>query len=98
MTLAEAMAGSRIVAFVDEAKDLVRRTHGIDPDALFRTDRAYFYSYKAKIHRAIPDAGLAAELDHTDADPPAGVNHYRVRVTQRNGQVAWSSPVWVENG
>lgn len=98
MTLAEAMAGSRIVAFVDEAKDLVRRTHGIDPDALFRTDRPYFYSYKAKIHRAIPDAGLTAELDHTDADPLAGVNHYRVRVTQRNGQVAWSSPVWVENG
>jgi len=98
MTLAEAMAGSRILAFEDEARALVRRAYGIDPARLFRTDRLYFYSYKAKIHRAIPDDGLQAELDYTDPDPPAGVNHYRVRVTQRNGQAAWSSPVWVENG
>ena len=98
MTLGEAMAGSQIVSFMDEAKALVRRTYGIDSDALFRTDRVYFYSYKAKIHRAVPDEGLTAELAYTDADPPGGVNHYRVRVTQRNGQVAWSSPVWVQNG
>jgi hypothetical protein len=96
LTLAEAMAGSRIVAFMDETAAEARR-RGVDPDALHRPDLLYFWSYKVKLHRAIPEAGFTAELDHTDADPPAGANHYRARVTQRNGQAAWSSPVWVEN-
>ena len=98
MSLAEAARGSRLVDFIDEAADHARSAHGIDPDSLDRRDRLYFYGHKAKIHRAIPEAGLSAELDHTDAEPPAGRNCYRARVTQRNGQVAWSSPVWVDNG
>jgi len=97
MTLAEAAAASRIVDFMDEAAEHARRAFGIDPDALERRDRLYFHSHKAKIHRAIPEAGFTAELDCTDARPPPGTNAYRVRVTQRNGQAAWSSPVWVEN-
>ena len=97
MTLAEAAAASRIVDFMDEAAEGARRVFGIDPDALQRRDRLYFHGHKAKIHRAIPEAGFVAQLDHTDQDPPRGTNTYRVRVTQRNGQVAWSSPVWVEN-
>jgi len=98
MSLAEAARRSRLVDFIDEAADYARSAHGIDPDSLDRRDRLYFYGHKAKIHRAIPEAGLSAELDHTDAEPPAGRNCYRARVTQRNGQVAWSSPVWVDNG
>ncbi len=36
-------------------------------------------------------------LDHTDADlPPAGSCHfYYLRVTQEDGNMAWSSPIWV---
>jgi len=98
MSVAEAMAGSRLVHLLDDARELIRRVHGVDAGALGRTDRLHFYAYKAKIHRAIPEAAFAAELDHTDPAPPAGVNVYRARVTQRNGQMAWSSPVWVECG
>ena len=97
MTLAEAAQRSRIVDFVHEVEDHVRRVHGLDPADLPRVDRTYFLSHKAKIHRAIPAAGFRAELDHTDAEPPRGRNVYRARVFQRNGQVAWSSPVWVDN-
>ncbi len=97
MTLAEAMAGSRIVHFIGEAADFVRKTYGIDPARLKRKDRIYFLSHKAKVHRAIPESGFSAELDHLDAHPPGGENFYRVRVLQRNGQAAWSSPIWVDN-
>jgi len=97
LTVGEAMSGSRIISFADEAARYVRKAHGLDPDALPRFDRLYYTGHKCKVHRAIPDAGLVAALEHTDPDPPRGENHYRVRVTQRNGQVAWSSPVWVEN-
>ena len=97
MTLGEAMRGSRIVHFMDESAEYVRRNCGVDPETLQRKDRLYFMANKAKIHRAIPESGLIAELDHVDADPPGGENFYRVRVQQRNGQAAWSSPVWVSN-
>jgi len=96
-TLGEAMARSRIVHFMDEAGELVRRTCGVDPAQLKRKDRLYYIGNKVKLHRAIPEPGLSAELDYVDADPPAGENFYRVRVQQRNGQAAWSSPVWVRN-
>ena len=97
-TLAEAMQSSRVVSFLDETSEAVRRRCGVDPADLMRDEWLYFCGHKVKIHRAIPQAGFTAEMHYTDDDPPAGVNHYRVRVIQRNGQVAWSSPVWVENG
>ena len=97
MTLSEAMAASRIVSYSDEAAQRARAACGIDPDSLTRKDRLYFYGHKAKIHRAIPEQGFSGSLDHVDESPPAGRNHYRVRVTQRNGQAAWSSPIWADN-
>ena len=35
-------------------------------------------------------------LQFTDKDFEAGSNYYYVRVVQNDGQVAWSSPIWVE--
>jgi len=97
MTLAEAMTSSRIVDHMDEVGDYLRRSRGIDPETLERRDWVYFCGHKVKVHRAIPDCGFTASLEHVDTDPPRGVNHYRVRVSQRNGQMAWSSPLWVDN-
>jgi hypothetical protein len=98
MTLREAMSRSSVIDFIDEAEACVREQFGVDPATLPRRDRLYFMGHKCKIHRAIPDAGLDAALVHDDDAPPRGVNHYRVRVSQRNGQMAWSSPVWVDCG
>jgi len=96
-SVAEGMRRSRIVHFMEENADFVKRTYGLDPWDLPRNDRLYYLGPKAKIHRIIPENGFVGELDFVDDNPPAGTNHYRVRVTQRNGQVAWSSPIWVEN-
>ena len=96
-TLAEAMGRSRLEIWLAESAERIARTFGTDVGAIRRRDRIYFFSHKVKLHRAIPEVGYAVELDHTDADPPPGENHYRARVHQRNGQVAWSSPVWVDN-
>ncbi|MFB3892181.1 MAG: hypothetical protein ACE15C_09180 [Phycisphaerae bacterium] len=96
MSLAEAMRGSRLVDFMEENFDLVGRTFGIDARSLTRKERIYFLGPKCKIHRAVPAAGLVGGLEFVEQTPPAGANHYRIRVTQRNRQMAWSSPVWVE--
>jgi hypothetical protein len=55
-------------------------------------------AYKAKLHRAVPEAGFTAEYGLEDDEPFDGEIHYRVRVEQRNGQRAWSSPIWVRRG
>jgi hypothetical protein len=34
---------------------------------------------------------------YTDQDPAPGESYFYVRVEQENAQLAWSSPIWVEN-
>jgi hypothetical protein len=47
------------------------------------------------VHTARP-GGAEARFEWEDAAPPAEkTNYYYIRVTQANGQMAWSSPIWV---
>jgi hypothetical protein len=39
--------------------------------------------------------GKRCRLTFTDDDPPEGSVNYYVRVTQRDGEMAWSSPVFL---
>jgi len=70
--------------------------HGLTPEECERDDTYYHLAYKAKLHRVVPEAAYAACFEVEDDEPLAGETHYRVRVEQRNGQRAWSSPVWVQ--
>ncbi len=54
---------------------------------------------KTKIHQGTLTADLTLELTYEDQPegPDEGrTDFYYVRVIQRNGQRAWSSPIWVE--
>jgi hypothetical protein len=48
------------------------------------------------IHTIRPGA-KSATFDYTDAGFAAGENYYYVRVIQEDGQMAWSSPIWVKS-
>ena len=39
--------------------------------------------------------GHLLETSYTDEDPPDGEVRYYIRVEQEDGNMAWSSPVWV---
>ena len=75
--------------------ELVRETTGIEPEAARRGDAYYQLACKAKLHRIIPESGYTATFGFTDTEQLETEFHYRVRVEQRNGQRAWSSPIWV---
>ncbi len=94
-TVAELAAGSREMLYVDESRAMLRDAFGIDPDSLQRWDTIHHVAYKAKVHRPLPEAAWTAVYELEDDQPLAAETHYRVRVEQRNGQRAWSSPVWV---
>ena len=39
--------------------------------------------------------GREASIDFTDREPPPGAGYYYLRVIQEDGEIAWSSPVWL---
>ncbi|OGV73457.1 MAG: hypothetical protein A3K19_28715 [Lentisphaerae bacterium RIFOXYB12_FULL_65_16] len=94
-TVAEFAAGSRELWFRDECVRMLEELKGIAPLSPERMDIYHHLAYKAKIHRAIPETGYTAEFTVEDDEPFRNELNYRVRVEQRNGQRAWSSPVWV---
>jgi len=96
-TLGQLLASSREMWFQDECVRLLEARCGIAPYSPERRDIYHHAAYKAKLHRVIPEAGYAATFEIEDDEPVAGECHYRARVEQRNGQRAWSSPVWVRD-
>ena len=95
-TVAELMAGSRILWFRNECMRMLEDLTGLKPGSPEREDIYYIMAYLAKIHRVIPEAGYQAEVAVEDDKPLKGETNYRIRVEQRNGQRAWSSPIWVQ--
>ena len=49
-----------------------------------------------KIHRLAPETHHTASIAFDDEDSGDTANWYYLRVAQANGQLAWSSPIWVE--
>jgi hypothetical protein len=97
-TLSDAMQGGNLTVFDAEARALVRDQFGIDPETF--ENRATFYnnSWKMKRHTATPQVGFIASFEWEDADVTPGRHWYYVRVSQLSGQMAWSSPIWVDIG
>jgi hypothetical protein len=54
-----------------------------------------FTSESYIVHRLIAPAEYSARIRWNDVRPAAEPDWYYVRVTQHNGQLAWSSPIWV---
>jgi hypothetical protein len=46
------------------------------------------------VHTARPN-GAKADFEFRDSDSRPGESYYYVRVQQKEGQLAWSSPIWV---
>lgn len=93
--ISELARGSRVLWYRDECVRLLEEEAGIPANSPERDDIYYLVAYKAKIHRIIPEDGYTASVTIDDDEKLTGECHYRVRVEQRNGQRAWSSPIWV---
>jgi hypothetical protein len=93
-TLAE---HSRLLWYREDCVKRIRETTGVEPQDARRGDAYYQMANKAKLHRAMPEAAYTAGLEWVDDEPLERETHYRVRVEQRNGQRAWSSPIWVRS-
>jgi hypothetical protein len=52
----------------------------------------------SRVVQTFKPGGRDCKEHWTDHDPIAGVHYYYVRVEQKDGQLAWGSPMWVEVG
>ncbi len=87
---------SRVLWDKESCEDLLLQVAGVTREQAEATDAYYHFANKIKVHRAMPEAAYTAALSFVDDEPLSGETHYRVRVEQRNGQRAWSSPIWVQ--
>ncbi|PIE04626.1 MAG: hypothetical protein CSA76_03120 [Spirochaetales bacterium] len=78
--------------YTDESRQLLKERYNVDTGKLYRQDVVYGMAYKFKIHKLIPQQLYSRSI--TVSDKTKGPCHYRIRVRQRNGQMAMSSPIW----
>ena len=64
--------------------------HGADPPDRHRQEPG--------VRPDPPQPRPHVSFEFTDADPSPGESYYYVRVQQDDGQIAWSSPIWVTTG
>ena len=94
-TVAEFAAESREIWYKDECIAMLKEKVGMAPGSPERNDIYHHLAFKAKLHRTMPAAAYTAELEFEDDTPLTAEANYRVRIEQRNGQRAWTSPIWV---
>ncbi len=95
LSVAESLANERLIGLTDEAKAIIGKQFGLHSEHVENADVYWNNAWKMKMGRAIPYEGYYAKFTYTDNSPNEGDNYYYVRVTQLNGQMAWSSPVWL---
>lgn len=94
--VAEFARRSDVIWYRDECVQMLAEHADLPPGSPERGDVYHHMAYKAKVHRAMPERAYTAGLAVEDAEPFEREVYYRVRVEQRNGGRAWSSPIWVE--
>ena len=50
----------------------------------------------SKVVASLKCDGRECKQDWKDSEPLEGTHYYYVRVQQKNGELAWTSPMWIE--
>ena len=95
-TIGELRRGPQLIPMLEESKQRARDTFGVEPETVENPDSYFHNARKIKLHRAVPENAWKVEHTFGDLELDEGTNSFYVRVTQTNGQVAWSSPVWID--
>ncbi|MEG0661548.1 MAG: hypothetical protein RR443_13285, partial [Anaerorhabdus sp.] len=83
---------SQLIPLLDEVSSLLKDRFNFEE--YYRSDSWWHNCYKIKINQAVPkDAytrSVEKEIDTTTC------SQVRVRIWQKNGSVAWSSPIFID--
>lgn len=96
--LQDLLSSATLVPLVDDVQAMVRQQFSLEPSDVANPDAYYQNARKFVVHRAVPVWDYEVSHVFGSMKLAAGLNTFYVRVTQANGQLAWSSPIWVEAG
>ena len=92
MKVRDMLSGSRVYGLWDEVKELTRKTWGEVEH--YRDDPWWHNAYKFRVNKAYPETSYDFSCSRTmKFTEDCSV---RLRVWQKNGDVAWTSPVFVK--
>ncbi|SKC83051.1 PHP domain-containing protein [Maledivibacter halophilus] len=77
----------------DEVKELTDKRWGFKD--YYRDDPFWHNAYKFKVYQGIPYEGYKTGFKYKIPYRKDCKDNYRVRVYQKNGQMAWSSPIFI---
>ena len=78
---------------IPSASRYVLRVNAIGTGPIRKVEVIHNESYAYEV---TPTGQRQAQFTYVDAHPVAGENRYYVRVEQEDGNLAWSSPVWIQ--
>lgn len=90
----ELLESSRVFALWDEVRQLTRDTWG--EITHYRDDPWWHNAYKFRVGKAYPESSYQVRAKRTIHMQEDG--NLRLRIWQKNGDVAWTSPVFVSVG
>ena len=96
-TLGDLRHTSTVLPLLDESRQRVKDAFGLSEEDVPNPDAYYHNARKIKLHRAVPEIGY--RVSHVFRDvriaSSSGETSVYVRASQTNGQMAWSSPIWL---
>lgn len=93
--LADLLNGSRLIPLLNESKILTKKIFGLNEKEINNPDTYFHNARKIKLHKAIPEEGFNVSHIFRNIKLKKRNNYFYVRISQINGQFAWSSPIWV---
>ena len=96
LTVADLLGGHCLIPLVEESEQRVLDTSGLTVEEMVNPDPIFHNARKVKLHQAIPEAAYTASARFDGLELLPGRNAFYVRVSQLNGQLAWSSPIWID--
>ncbi|CRF34945.1 hypothetical protein BRSU_2353 [Brachyspira suanatina] len=90
--ISDILANTDLIVFLDEAKKLVLERYNLKE--FYRGDPFYQNAYKVRLLKGAPEMAYKVNCSFKTDKTNIG-DYYLVKVIQRDGAVAWSSPIWI---
>jgi len=89
------MEESILEAQLDEAEKLLKER--FDFDDYYREDPWWHNAYKFIVHKAVPQSAYKVDYSYAFKDLKKEEDNIMIKVIQKRGDVAWSSPIWIKH-
>lgn len=93
-TVKSILENTELIVFYEESKQLAAERFQFEN--YYRSDAFYHNAFKARVNKGALNADY--QLSHTfPIQETPNNSFYYIKVHQKDGQVAWTSPVWLED-